>query len=99
MSDIDELAEARAKLRDKGGAWRAQLLLSATKDPRPLLANALLALHEAPEWGGVLGYDEFALTAMALRPPPWVRPTGSGRRERGATAMTLSPRSGYSARA
>ena len=55
MSDIDDLAEARAKLRDKGGAWRAQLLLSATKDPRPLLANALLALHEAPEWGGVLG--------------------------------------------
>jgi hypothetical protein len=76
VSDIDDLAEARAKLRDKGGAWRAQLLLSATKDPRPLLANALLALHEAPEWGGVLGYDEFALTAMALRPPPWVRTNG-----------------------
>jgi predicted P-loop ATPase len=76
VSDIDDLAEARAKLRDKGGAWRAQLLLSATKDPRPLLANALLALHEAPEWGGVLGYDEFALTAMAMRPPPWVRTNG-----------------------
>ena len=76
MSDIDDLAEARARLRDKGGAWRAQLLLSATKDPRPLLANALLALHAAPEWGGVLGYDEFALTAMALRPPPWVRTNG-----------------------
>jgi predicted P-loop ATPase len=24
----------------------------------------------------VLGYDEFALTAMALRPPPWVRTNG-----------------------
>ena len=34
MSDIDDLAEARARLRDKGGAWRAQLLLSVTKDPR-----------------------------------------------------------------
>ena len=73
VSGIDDIAEARAKARDKGGAWRAQLLLSTTKDPRPLLANAFLALHEAPEWDGVLGFDSFALTAMALRPPPWAR--------------------------
>jgi predicted P-loop ATPase len=71
MSDIEDLAEARAKIKDKGGTW-----LSATKDPRPLLANALLALHEAPEWDGVLGFDSFVLTAMALRPPPWVRTNG-----------------------
>ena len=89
MSDIDDLAEARAKLRDKGGAWRAQLPPRATKDPRPLLANTLLALHEAPEWGGVLGYDEFALTAMALRPPPGFVPMASGHSEPGATGMTL----------
>jgi hypothetical protein len=76
VSDLEDLAEARAKLRDKGSAWRAQLLLSATKEPRPLLANALLALYEATEWGGVLGFDNFALTAMALRPPPWVRTNG-----------------------
>jgi hypothetical protein len=25
------------------------------------LANALIALREAPEWQGVLAYDEFAL--------------------------------------
>jgi len=79
---IDELAEARARLRaDKGAQWRTMLIVGATKEPRALLANALLALRAAPEWGGVLAYDEFALTVMAKRPPPWV-PTNGGWAER-----------------
>jgi predicted P-loop ATPase len=35
------------------------------------LANVLLALRTAPEWQGVLGYDEFHARAVTLNPPPW----------------------------
>ena len=37
-----------------------------------ILANALIALREAPEWQGVLAYDEFALATMQMKPPPWL---------------------------
>ena len=57
-------------------AWKRRLLVTATKQPRPLHANALTALRESPEWAGVLAYDEFALVSMAMRPPPWVRTNG-----------------------
>jgi predicted P-loop ATPase len=51
--------------------WRRQLHLTPTKQPRPLLTNAAIAFRLAPEWQGVLGYNEFALTVVTLRPPPW----------------------------
>jgi predicted P-loop ATPase len=72
MTDMEKVLDLCAGAQ----SWRLKLILSATKEPRALLANALLALREAPEWNGVLGYDEFALTTMALRPPPWVRTNG-----------------------
>jgi hypothetical protein len=43
--------------------WRRELILTPTKQPRPLLANAVTALRFAPEWDRVLGFDEFALCA------------------------------------
>jgi predicted P-loop ATPase len=55
-------------------SWRDNLLLTPTKTPRPLLANALTALRQAPEWQGVLAYDEFALVTMLMKPPPWRKP-------------------------
>ena len=70
--DADEHAHAS---KDARARWRAKLLFTETKPPRPkpLLANALVALREAPEWAGVLAYDEFALVAMAMLPPPWLQ--------------------------
>jgi predicted P-loop ATPase len=53
--------------------WRGDLRLTPTKQPRPLLYNALIALRQAPEWQGVLAYDDFALATMALKPPPWCK--------------------------
>ena len=53
--------------------WRLDLELTPTKQPRPLLRNAIIALRGAPEWQGVLAYDEFALTTMTMKPPPWPR--------------------------
>jgi predicted P-loop ATPase len=37
----------------------------------PVLANAIAALRHAPEWGGVLAFNEFAFGTVALKPAPW----------------------------
>ena len=51
--------------------WRERLLLTNTGTPRPLLANAITALREAPAWQGVLSYDEFAMETFVSDAPPW----------------------------
>ena len=70
----DADAKSNASKADRSG-WRAKLLFTETKPPRPkpLLANALVALRDAPEWAGVLAFDEFALVTMAMLPPPWLQ--------------------------
>jgi predicted P-loop ATPase len=60
-------------LQEEMDGWRLDLELTPTKQPRPLLRNAIIALRGAPEWQGVLAYDEFALTTMAMKPPPWLK--------------------------
>jgi hypothetical protein len=35
------------------------------------LRNALYALRHAPEWDGVLAYDDFAAKVVTKKPPPW----------------------------
>ena len=62
-----------ADLQDELTGWRAALLVSRKNTPKPLLANALIALRLAPEWRGVLAYDEFALVTIQLKPPPWLK--------------------------
>ena len=52
--------------------WHDLLLLASTKTPRPLLANAVIALREAEEWRMALRYDEFSLEAKIRRAPPWM---------------------------
>ena len=37
----------------------------------PVLANAIAAFRHAPEWGGVLAFNEFAYGMVALKPAPW----------------------------
>lgn len=56
------------------GDWKSKLLRSpVTGQPKPILANALIALRTAPDWIGVLAHDEFALVTMAMHSPPWLR--------------------------
>ena len=69
----DTVSPTLADLQDELCGWRAALLLSRKNTPKPLLANALTALRHAPEWEGVLAYDEFALVTMQLKPPPWLK--------------------------
>ena len=59
-----------------GSGWKRDLLRS--KPPMnnsegrilPVLANAIAASRHAPEWGGVLAFNEFALGRFALKPTP-----------------------------
>jgi predicted P-loop ATPase len=51
--------------------WSCHLLITEAGAPRAVLANAITALRLAPEWDGVLGFNEFSLAIVALKPPPW----------------------------
>jgi predicted P-loop ATPase len=51
--------------------WSKHLLMTDTGAPRALLANAITALRLAPEWEGVLGFNEFSVATVALKAPPW----------------------------
>ncbi len=58
-------------------AWRTDLIRG--KPPMnntegrilPVLANAIAAFRHAPEWGGVLAFNEFAYGTVAMKPTPW----------------------------
>lgn len=55
-------------------AWKKHLIRCSEDDdstPKPILANAITALRTAPEWKGVLAFDEFALRTIAAKPAPW----------------------------
>jgi hypothetical protein len=51
--------------------WRAELIRTDQNKPAACFANAVTALRWAPEWAGVLAWDEFAMLPAALRQPPW----------------------------
>src|SRR5262245_9219290 len=52
--------------------WQLKLIRNRAGRPRPIMANVATALRSAPEWKGVLGYDQFARQVVMCRPPPWV---------------------------
>ena len=58
-------------MNDSNEAWRQLLILTPTGKPRPLLANAIIALREAPAWHGVLAYNEFRRETVIEGHPPW----------------------------
>jgi predicted P-loop ATPase len=68
MADI---SPTLAELQERLSGWKASLILTPTKTPKALLANAVIALRGAQEWQGVLAYDEFKLATIMVKPPPW----------------------------
>lgn len=62
-------------------SWRDDLAKSERGKILPLIKNAILAFQLAPEWNGVLGYDEFALRHEARIAPPFKAEPGPWRDE------------------
>lgn len=52
--------------------WHSLLTYTSGK-PDASEANVVTALVHAPEWKGVLAFNEFANNAVKLKPPPWHR--------------------------
>jgi len=53
-----------------------RLVVTDNGKPKALLANAIIALTYAPEWEGVLGFNEFSLDTVALKNTPWAAAAG-----------------------
>jgi predicted P-loop ATPase len=58
-------------LQSRRDHWTDGLLLNKHGIPLGNLRNVLHALRNAPEWRGVLAYDEFAARAITTKPAPW----------------------------
>jgi predicted P-loop ATPase len=58
----------------ESATWRDGLLLNLNGTVKPVLANAITALRGAPEWAGVLTYNEFAHFTVLQKPAPWMKP-------------------------
>jgi predicted P-loop ATPase len=53
-----------------GRNWHEYLIANLAGTPKPILANAITALRQAPDWDGVLGFNEFSLGTVALNSAP-----------------------------
>jgi predicted P-loop ATPase len=56
--------------------WKSELTYNDKGKAHPSLLNATTALRTAPEWAGVLAFNEFSLQAVTLKPTPWGSPPG-----------------------
>ncbi|HYI97474.1 MAG TPA: VapE domain-containing protein, partial [Bryobacteraceae bacterium] len=55
--------------------WRKELMISDRGKALANLANAITALRLAPEWCGLLAFDEFAMAVTTTRDTPWGKVT------------------------
>jgi predicted P-loop ATPase len=76
---IRQIAESAAPWKSESiDEWQTSLLRGGPRKQgeqgavRAVLANAITALREAPEWAGVLGFNEFSLGTELRTLPPWV---------------------------
>lgn len=51
--------------------WHVLLDTNDKGVARASLKNAMIAFRHAPEWHGVIAYDQLACRATKLKPPPW----------------------------
>jgi predicted P-loop ATPase len=70
FAELKKTREATLRRR-KQPDWTDQLILDKEGKIIANLANVILILTEAPEWKGVLGYDEFNARVVIRKRPPW----------------------------
>jgi predicted P-loop ATPase len=51
--------------------WRDELIQIQDGKPKGVLANAITAFRKAPEWVGVLAFNEFSNAVVTVNPAPW----------------------------
>jgi hypothetical protein len=64
-------------IKSEAADWRKGLITTTNGVPRPILANACIALRLAPEWAGVLAFDEFSHRTVVRKSTPWGRDRGT----------------------
>jgi predicted P-loop ATPase len=71
----DELKQAQRAIASNpprvSHAWGGRLIKSAQGKPLALVANALIALRHAPQWQGVLYFNESSFVTIAKAAPPF----------------------------
>lgn len=63
------IQSAIGKIEMEGRAWQAKLKRNDNGVPFPSVTNAQTALHEAPEWKGVLRFNEMTCKVELHNPP------------------------------
>jgi predicted P-loop ATPase len=66
-----EVREGAMEQDSKIPNWRSLLLRNDKNKPSVCVQNALVAFRNAPQWQGVLQFDESALQVVAKSSPPW----------------------------
>ena len=62
--------DQRESNRGQAG-WQHRLIRTRAGDPKPCVANAIIAFRGAPKWAGVLFHDEFRGRTVLCGEPPW----------------------------
>jgi Bifunctional DNA primase/polymerase, N-terminal len=68
--DLKSSPSAQVELSSKDD-WEKQLSRNANGVPKPLLANALIVMRNAPDLKDMVAYNSFSLTTVVRRPPLW----------------------------
>jgi predicted P-loop ATPase len=66
---LDSAPEQKTRRQEAG--WRKSLIVNEVGSPKAILANAIAALLDAPEWRGVLWLNTFSFHTVARKETPW----------------------------
>ncbi len=71
-------SKANGRLDSEAG-WRAKLIIDQHGKPKALLANAIIAFRDAPQWADVLWFDAFHNRTTVRGATPWPSSAGPDR--------------------
>lgn len=73
MSSLEQQAAALVRLERPRDDWRYHLQTNDRGKPDGTAYNIAIALEQAPELAGLVGFDSFEQQTLILRAPPWQR--------------------------